>query len=102
MRRFLLGWKTMEHACRLSAHIVNYADDFVICCQGQAHKALAAVRSIMDILKLMLNEERLTCAIYRKSGLIFLDTPSGDATNAIVARAYIGYEAIAQRQADGG
>ncbi|RPJ12840.1 MAG: group II intron reverse transcriptase/maturase, partial [Deltaproteobacteria bacterium] len=50
MRRFLLGWKTMGHARRLSAHIVNYADDFVICCQGQAHKAMAAMRGIMDIL----------------------------------------------------
>lgn len=58
MWRFLLGWKTMGHARRLSAHIVNYADDFVICCQGQAHKAMAAMRGIMDILKLTVNEEK--------------------------------------------
>ena len=33
-RRFLvLGWKTGGHAERLDAHIVNYADDFVICCR---------------------------------------------------------------------
>ena len=27
MRRFVLGWKTLGHAARLDAHIVNYADD---------------------------------------------------------------------------
>ncbi len=39
MRRFLLGWKVLGHARRLEAHIVNYADDFVICCRrGRAAK----------------------------------------------------------------
>ena len=34
MRRFVLGWKTLGHEKRLQARIVNYADDFVICCRG--------------------------------------------------------------------
>ena len=34
MRRFILGWKVLGHERRLDAHIVNYADDFVICCRG--------------------------------------------------------------------
>ena len=29
------------------AHIVNYADDFVICCRGDAAEALAAMRAMM-------------------------------------------------------
>ena len=29
MRRFVLGWKKLGHEKRLSAHIVNYADDLV-------------------------------------------------------------------------
>ena len=33
MRRFVLGWKVGGHEERLDAHIVNYADDFVICCR---------------------------------------------------------------------
>ena len=33
MRRFLLGWKTLGHEQRLEARIVNFADDFVICCR---------------------------------------------------------------------
>ena len=36
MRRFVLGWKSQGHERRLDAHIVNYADDFVICCRGTA------------------------------------------------------------------
>jgi RNA-directed DNA polymerase len=39
MRRFVLRWKT--------AHIVNYADDLVICCRGRAEEALARMRDIM-------------------------------------------------------
>src|SRR5271169_6540165 len=31
MRRFVLGWKVLGHEKCLDAHIVNYADDFVIC-----------------------------------------------------------------------
>jgi RNA-directed DNA polymerase len=34
MRRFILGWKQLGHAKRLDAQIVNYANDFVICCRG--------------------------------------------------------------------
>ena len=40
MRRFVLGWKMLGHEARLKAHIVNYADDFVICCRGTAVKAM--------------------------------------------------------------
>src|SRR5215471_2453207 len=41
MRRFVLGWKKLGHEKRLQAHIVNYADDLVICCRGHAEEALA-------------------------------------------------------------
>ena len=40
MRRFVLGWKALGHEQRLDAHIVNYADDFVICCRGTADEAM--------------------------------------------------------------
>ena len=35
MRRFVLGWKQAGHETRLKARIVNYADDFVICCRAR-------------------------------------------------------------------
>jgi len=40
MRRFVLGWKTLGHQRRLRAYIVNYADDFVLCCRGTATAAM--------------------------------------------------------------
>ena len=48
MRRFVLGWKSLGHEQRLDAHIVNYADDFVICCRGTADEAMTAMRSMMS------------------------------------------------------
>src|ERR1700731_4584350 len=44
MRRFVLGWKKLGHEERWQAYIVNYADDFVICCRGKADEALVARR----------------------------------------------------------
>lgn len=90
MRRFLLGWKTMGHARRLSAHIVNYADDFVICCQGQAHKAMAAMRGIMDILKLTVNEEKTHLCHIPQERFDFLGYTFGRCYKRDSGRAYIG------------
>jgi len=47
MRRFILGWKVVGHERRLDAHIVNYADDFVICCRGTAAAAMTVMRDMM-------------------------------------------------------
>jgi group II intron reverse transcriptase/maturase len=58
MRRFVSGWKSLGHERRLSASIVNYADDFVICCRGTAAEAMAAMRGMMSRLKLTVNEEK--------------------------------------------
>jgi RNA-directed DNA polymerase len=58
MRRFILGWKVLGHEARLDAHIVNYADDFVICCRGSADAALAVMRDMMAKLKLTVNERK--------------------------------------------
>jgi RNA-directed DNA polymerase len=55
MRRFVLGWKVLGHEKRLGAHIVNYADDFVICCRGRADEAQAAMAEMMSKLKLTVN-----------------------------------------------
>jgi len=58
MRRFVLGWKTLGHEARLDARIVNYADDFVICCRGTADKALTVMQDMMTALKLTVNETK--------------------------------------------
>ena len=63
MRRFVKGWKTGGHQRRLGASIVNYADDFVICCRGTADEAMITMRGMMAKLKLTVNESktRLCC-----------------------------------------
>src|SRR6516165_12417215 len=58
MRRFILGWKTLGHERRLQAKIVNYADDFVICCRGTAVQAMAVMRTMMSRLELTINEQK--------------------------------------------
>jgi group II intron reverse transcriptase/maturase len=90
MRRFLLGWKTQGHARRLSAHIVNYADDFVICCKGQADKAMVAMRGIMDILKLSVNEEKTHLCHIPQGRFDFLGYTFGRCYKRDGGRAYIG------------
>ena len=58
MRRFVLGWKQLGHESRFRARIVNYADDFVILCRGQADEAMTAMRDMMAKLKLTVNEAK--------------------------------------------
>ena len=59
MRRFVLGWKSLGYEARLGARIVNYADDFVICCKpGRADEAMRVMRSMMERLKLTVNEKK--------------------------------------------
>ena len=59
MRRFVLGWKLKGHERRLEARIVNYADDFVICCRpGKAEEAMQEMRQMMEKLRLTVNEQK--------------------------------------------
>lgn len=58
MRRFIVGWKQLGHEARLDAHIVNYADDFVILTRGNAEEAMDTMREMMGKLKLTVNEKK--------------------------------------------
>jgi len=103
MRRFLLGWKTLGYARRLSAHIVNYADDFVICCKGQADKAMAAMRGIMETLKLTVNEEKTHLCRVPQERFDFLGYTFGRCYKRDGGRAYIGTTPSKEEcQTDGG
>ena len=57
-RRFILGWKKLGLMERYKAHIVNFADDFVICCKTGAEEALVWARRIISQLKLQINESK--------------------------------------------
>ncbi len=58
MRRFVLVWETLGPYARLDARIVNYVDDFVICCRGTAREAMTVMRDMVAALKLTVNETK--------------------------------------------
>jgi len=90
MRRFLLGWKQLGYARRWSAQIVNYADDFVICCKGHAHEAMAAMRGMMDKLKLTVNDDKTHLCRIPQERFDFLGYTFGRCYKRDTGRAYIG------------
>ena len=58
MRRFVLGWKVLGYEQRFDAHIVNYADDFVICCRPVRRRSHGGYASDDAKLKLTVNETK--------------------------------------------
>jgi group II intron reverse transcriptase/maturase len=90
MRRFVLGWKTLGHERRLRAYIVNYADDFVICCRGTAAQAMAAMREMMQRLRLTVNEQKTRqCRAWDES-FEFLGYTIGRCYSPQTGRSYLG------------
>lgn len=80
-RRFLLAWERFGHRDQLQAHVVNYADDFVICCRpGNGAAVMAAMRQVMTRLGLTVNEA--------KSRLVRLPEDSFDFLGYTVGRFY--------------
>jgi group II intron reverse transcriptase/maturase len=90
MRRFVLGWKKLGHEKRLRAYIVNYADDLVICCRGNAEEALAAMRDIMRKLKLTVNETKTRVCKLPGEKFDFLGYTFGRCYSPQTGRAYLG------------
>lgn len=90
MRRFILGWQRLGLQRRYQAHIVNYADDLVICCRHGAHEALAAMRSIMSRLDLTVNEEETHVCRLPEETFDFLGYTFGRCYLAKTGRAYLG------------
>jgi len=90
MRRFVLGWKVLGHERHLDAHIVNYADDFVICCRGTAEQAAAAMRGMMARLKLTANEAKTHLCRLPDETFDFLGYTIGRCYSPQTGRAYMG------------
>lgn len=90
MRRFVLGWKALGHEKRLGAYIVNYADDFVICCRGTADQAMAAMSDMMRRLKLTINEAKTRICRLPAESFDFLGYTIGRCYSARTGRSYLG------------
>jgi len=97
MRRFILGWQVLGHERRLDAHIVNYADDFVICCRGTAAEAMTAMRDMMARLKLTVNEAKTRLCRGPDESFNFLGYTVGRRYAAKTGWPYIGVRPSDQR-----
>jgi len=90
MRRFVLGWKQKGHEQRLKAHIVNYADDFVICCKaGNAEEAMTVMREMMGKLKLTVNERKTKRCSVPEETFTFLGFTFGPHVSWKTGRTYV-------------
>jgi RNA-directed DNA polymerase len=89
MRRFVLGWKELGHKRRLGASLVNYADDFVICCRGSAEEAMAAMRNMMSKLKLTVNEKKTRLCRLPEETFDFLGYTIGRCYSPKTGEAYL-------------
>lgn len=91
MRRFVLGWKTQGYARRLDAHIVNYADDFVICTRrGRADQAMTAMQQMMEKIRLTVNEKKTRTCRLPEDTFDFLGYTFGRQYSRRTGRSYIG------------
>ena len=90
MRRFVLGWKTLGHEKRLDAYIVNYADDFVICCRNTAARAMTSMRRMMEKLRLTVNEQKTRPCRVPDESFDFLGYTIGRCYSPKTGKVYIG------------
>jgi RNA-directed DNA polymerase len=97
MRRFIVGWKVLGHERRLDAHIVNYADDFVICCRGTADEAMSVMRAMMSKLRLTVNESKTRQCRVPEETFDFLGYTIGRCYSARTGRPYIGARPSAKK-----
>ena len=90
MRRFILGWKKQGWEQRFDAHIVNYADDFVILCRHSAQEAREQMQQIMTKLKLTVNETKTKVCRVPEESFDFLGYTIGRQYSARGGRPYLG------------
>ena len=90
MRRFLVAWKVLGLQKALRAHIVNYADDFVICCRGSAREAHQAMGQIMEKLRLTVNTEKTSICRLPEESFEFLGYTIGRCYSPQTGKSYIG------------
>lgn len=72
MNRFLRHWRQQGCGEAFRAHVVNYADDFVILSRGNATEALVWTRRVMARLGLTVNEAKTTVRNARQERFDFL------------------------------
>jgi RNA-directed DNA polymerase len=72
MNRLLKGWRNTKRGEQFDAHIVNYADDFVILSRGKAAEALDWTRQVVTRMGVTLNEAKTSIKQARQESFNFL------------------------------
>jgi RNA-directed DNA polymerase len=72
INRFLKHWRMTERGKAFWAHVVSYADDFVILSLGGGQQALEWTRNVMRQLRRTLNEEKTAIRDAQKEPFDFL------------------------------
>jgi len=72
MNRLLKGWRNTKRGEQYEAHIVNYADDFVILSRSKAAEALNWTRQVTARMGVTLNEAKTSIKQARRESFNFL------------------------------
>jgi len=90
MNRFLKYWRLSGRGEAFRAHIINYADDFVILSQRSAAEALAWTRAVMTRLGLTINEAKTSVKDARTERFDFLGYTFGPHRHKKTGFQYLG------------
>jgi RNA-directed DNA polymerase len=91
MNRMLKGWRQTRRGEQFRAHIVDYADDFVILSRGKAKEALEWTHGVLERLELTLNEKKTSIRNACRERFDFLGYTFGPHHSMRTGREYIGY-----------
>src|SRR3990170_2289110 len=90
MNRFLKHWRLTGCDRAFRAHVVAYADDFVILSRGRAAEALAWTKGVMTKLGLTLNEAKTSLRDARQERFDFLGYSFGPHRYKANGKRYLG------------
>jgi RNA-directed DNA polymerase len=90
MNRFLKHWRQTGRSRAFRAHVVNYADDFVILSRGRATEALAWTKAVMTRIGLTLNEAKTSLKDARNESFDFLGYTFGPHYTSREGERYLG------------
>src|SRR5215813_10552383 len=90
MNRFLKHWRRSGCGEEFRAHVVSYADDFVILSCGRAAEALAWTKGVMTKLGLTLNEAKTSLKDARQERFTFLGYSFGPHWYKANGKRYLG------------
>ncbi|WP_255324847.1 reverse transcriptase domain-containing protein, partial [Verrucomicrobium sp. 3C] len=97
MRRFILGWRRQGWAAKWAAHIVSYADDYVILCRHHAQEARKQMEKIMERIGLTVNPEKTRICRVPEQSFDFLGYTFGLCYKPITGRSYLGTQPSKKR-----